>query len=203
MASYDIIQHLHGTPEQWEQHDIVIPDAELAIENQPDGTRKVKIGNGVNKWSELDYSFIPVSSGEYNDWYKIWDVVCDGTKSIYTFSTNYLGKPFSYSEIHYEITCPAAAKSTTSNIYFNPTFSVYITETTLPTTSTLFHGFQLDFQRERMYRAKGIPGGQAALNAGRIFNESGTPIGDVSYICMLTTNGMNYPEGSVITIWGR
>ena len=68
MAAYDIIQHLHGTAQQWADHDIVIPDSELAIETFNDGTRKVKIGNGVNKWSELDYSFIPVDPGIYNDW---------------------------------------------------------------------------------------------------------------------------------------
>lgn len=203
MAAYDIIQHLHGTAQQWADHDIVIPDSELAIETFNDGTRKVKIGNGVNKWSELDYSFIPVDPGIYNDWNEMWNITCDGTKSIYTFTTDSQGKPFSYSEIYFEIICPAAAQSTTSNIYFNTDLTTYITETIFPTTSTLFHAFQFDFQRERMYRAKGTPGGQASLNANKITNNSGAPMGDITFLRMLTANGMNYPIGTIITLWGR
>ena len=203
MAAYDIIQHLHGTAQQWAEHDIVIPDSELAIEIFNDGTRKVKIGNGVNKWSELNYSFIPVDPGIYNDWNEMWDIVCDGTKSIYTFTTDSQGRPFSYSEVYYEIICPGAAQTTTSNIYFDANLTTYITEASCPATSSMFHGFQFDSQRERMYRAKGTPGGQAAMNANRIFNESGAPMGDIKFLCMLTANGMNYPAGSTITFWGR
>ena len=203
MAAYDIIQHLHGTAQQWADHDIIIPDSELAIETFNDGTRKVKIGNGISKWSELDYSFIPVDPGIYNDWDEMWNITCDGTKSIYTFTTDSQGKAFSYSEIYFEIICPAAAQTTTSNIYFNADLTTYITETAFPTTSTLFHAFQFDSQRERMYRAKGTPGGQAPLNANKITNNSGAPMGDMTFLCMLTANGMNYPAGTIITLWGR
>ena len=73
----------------------------------------------------------------------MWNITCDGTKSIYTFTTDSQGKPFSYSEVYFEIICPAAAQSTTSNIYFNTDLTTYITETIFPNYLNLISCFSI------------------------------------------------------------
>lgn len=47
------VQHLRGTTADWQAHDIVIPDGELALERTPNGRMVIKIGDGSCKYSEL------------------------------------------------------------------------------------------------------------------------------------------------------
>ena len=49
------IRHLRGTEAQWLASDIVIPDGEIAIVNTEGGNRRLKIGNGIDKFSSLPY----------------------------------------------------------------------------------------------------------------------------------------------------
>ena len=55
MARY-ILQHRRGSTAQWAQLDPIIKDGEMVIEIRNDGSRKVKIGDGRRKFSELPYS---------------------------------------------------------------------------------------------------------------------------------------------------
>lgn len=55
MARY-ILQHRRGSTAQWAQLDPIIKDGEMVIEILNDGSRKVKIGDGRRKFSELPYS---------------------------------------------------------------------------------------------------------------------------------------------------
>ena len=49
------IQHLRGTESEYRQHDIVVPDGELALMRRADGTTGVKIGDGVSPFSALSF----------------------------------------------------------------------------------------------------------------------------------------------------
>jgi len=49
------IKPLRGTTSEWTTNDIVIGKNEMAFENMEDGTKKMKIGDGIHKWSELPY----------------------------------------------------------------------------------------------------------------------------------------------------
>lgn len=51
------VQHLRGTSADWQAHDIVIPDGELALERTPNGRTVIKIGDGCSKYSELSSIF--------------------------------------------------------------------------------------------------------------------------------------------------
>lgn len=53
------IRHLRGTLSEWQNHDIVIPDGEIAILKSPGGISKIKLGNGKDKFSSL-----PAITGE-------------------------------------------------------------------------------------------------------------------------------------------
>lgn len=55
MARY-ILQHRRGSTAQWAQSDPIIKDGEMVIEIRNDGSRKIKIGDGRRKFSELPYS---------------------------------------------------------------------------------------------------------------------------------------------------
>ena len=55
MAKY-ITQHRRGDTDQWLASDIIPKDGELIIEKATaDGTYKLKIGDGVNKFASLPY----------------------------------------------------------------------------------------------------------------------------------------------------
>lgn len=43
------------TTDNWNSSSLVLKDGELGIEKLSDGTRKIKIGDGVSLWSELEY----------------------------------------------------------------------------------------------------------------------------------------------------
>ena len=47
------VRQLRGTDAQWAANDVVIDDGEIALALSPAGTYRMKIGNGVNKFSEL------------------------------------------------------------------------------------------------------------------------------------------------------
>ena len=47
------IQHLRGDENEWKNHDIVVPDGELAILRTRGGSLKIKIGDGEHPFSEL------------------------------------------------------------------------------------------------------------------------------------------------------
>lgn len=47
------IKHLRADENEWKNHDIVIPDGEIAILRTKGGNLKIKIGNGEKKFSEL------------------------------------------------------------------------------------------------------------------------------------------------------
>lgn len=53
------IRHLRGTDAEWQAHDTVIPDGEIAILKTKDGIPKIKIGNGSDAFSKL-----PALTGE-------------------------------------------------------------------------------------------------------------------------------------------
>lgn len=47
------IRHLRGYEDDWENCDAVIPDGEIAILKTHGGLSKIKIGNGIDKFSAL------------------------------------------------------------------------------------------------------------------------------------------------------
>lgn len=47
------IRHLRGTKADWERHNAVIPDGEIAILKSADAPPKIKIGNGTDTFSSL------------------------------------------------------------------------------------------------------------------------------------------------------
>lgn len=49
------IQHLRGSESDYQEHDLVVPDGELALLKRDDGTTAVKIGDGVRPFSALPY----------------------------------------------------------------------------------------------------------------------------------------------------
>jgi len=53
---YSEIRPLRGTTQEWATYDIVVGKDEMAFEEMPDGTRKLKIGDGLSKWSQLPYA---------------------------------------------------------------------------------------------------------------------------------------------------
>jgi hypothetical protein len=204
MASYDVIQHLSGTTGDWAAHNILIPNGEWAFEEMPNGSRQGKIGNGVDTWSELPYAFqAPPDPGTYNDWNKLWEFTCDGNFSTYTFTEDNLGNDLDYSEIYLEINCPSAAQTATTTIVFDESFTIYLTETTLPSTAPLVHMFHMHSQLERTYRAKGTSESIATAQFSKIFNNSGSPLNTFTFIHIFYDKGMNYPNGTVIRMWGK
>ena len=48
------VRHLRGTDAEWAENDAVIDDGEIALALSPAGNYRIKIGNGTNKFSELD-----------------------------------------------------------------------------------------------------------------------------------------------------
>lgn len=204
MGAYNIIQHLSGAPLDWATNDIVIPNGEWAFEELEDGSRQGKIGNGISKWSELPYIFQDFPDPKiYNTWTKLWEFVCDGTLSNYSFSEDMNGNPIDYSEIYLEINCPSAAQVATTTIEFNESFTIYITETALPSTSALVHIFHAFAQLEQAYRAKGVPGSVATTQFSNIINISGESIGRFGYIHFFNDKELNYPSGTIVRLWGK
>lgn len=51
-------QHIRGTTEEWNIYgkDIVVADGEIALEFCPDGSTKIKVGNGIHNYFELPYA---------------------------------------------------------------------------------------------------------------------------------------------------
>lgn len=47
------ITHLRGTEDAWARNDVIIPDGELAIIKTKGGGARVKLGDGVSRFSEL------------------------------------------------------------------------------------------------------------------------------------------------------
>ena len=47
------IRHLRGSSADWISNDIIVPDGELAIERQPHGLLKIKVGDGITRYSML------------------------------------------------------------------------------------------------------------------------------------------------------
>ncbi len=48
------VKHLRGTDAEWAENDIVLEDGEFALAISERGRYRLKIGNGVNKFSELE-----------------------------------------------------------------------------------------------------------------------------------------------------
>ena len=48
------VKHLRGTDEEWAANDVVIDDGEIALSKGNTGRYRIKIGNGVSKFSELE-----------------------------------------------------------------------------------------------------------------------------------------------------
>lgn len=60
MANQVILKHRRGTTEQWEQKsDTVIYDGEIVVEKSGDGYTRLKVGDGIKKYSELPYMNLP------------------------------------------------------------------------------------------------------------------------------------------------
>lgn len=53
--AYSILKHRRGTTQEWLEIDLIPEDGELVIEECSDKSRKCKIGNGKNAFSELPY----------------------------------------------------------------------------------------------------------------------------------------------------
>ena len=53
------IRHLRGTRDEWQACDAVIPDGEIAILKSAEGISKIKVGNGLDTFSNL-----PAITGE-------------------------------------------------------------------------------------------------------------------------------------------
>lgn len=53
--AFDIVKHRRGTTKEWLAVDLVPEDGELVIEECSDGTRKCKIGNGIDNFTKLPY----------------------------------------------------------------------------------------------------------------------------------------------------
>lgn len=47
------IKHLRGTTAEWKANNIVVPDGELAIERTTSGGTHLKIGNGIDRFTDL------------------------------------------------------------------------------------------------------------------------------------------------------
>ncbi|MBQ9070998.1 MAG: hypothetical protein IJY23_06615 [Clostridia bacterium] len=47
------IRHLSGTESEWDTHNLVVPDGEISILKTKGGNKKIKIGNGTDRFSEL------------------------------------------------------------------------------------------------------------------------------------------------------
>ena len=50
------VKHLRGTDAEWAENDIVVDEGEIALSVGPHGSYRMKIGDGVKKFSEL-YTF--------------------------------------------------------------------------------------------------------------------------------------------------
>ena len=48
------VKHLRGTDREWAENDIVLEDGEFGLAISERGRYRLKIGNGVNKFSELE-----------------------------------------------------------------------------------------------------------------------------------------------------
>ena len=60
MANQFIVKHRRGTTEQWKQKsDTVIYDGEIVVEKSDDGYTRLKVGDGIKKYSELPYMNLP------------------------------------------------------------------------------------------------------------------------------------------------
>ena len=94
---------------------------------------------------------------------------CDGNFSTYTNLQKIVQVILlTTSEIYFEINCPSAAQTATTTIVFDESFTIYLTETTLPSTAPLVHMFHMHSQLERTYRAKGISGSIATAQFSKI-----------------------------------
>ena len=58
MAKY-IVQHRRGSSEQWADSNVVLYDGEIGIEQSDDGYTRLKIGDGIHKYSQLPYANTP------------------------------------------------------------------------------------------------------------------------------------------------
>ena len=47
------VRHLRGTKADWERHDAIIPDGEIAILQSTPNPPKIKVGNGIDPFSAL------------------------------------------------------------------------------------------------------------------------------------------------------
>ncbi len=60
------IQHLRGSETDYQEHDLIVPDGELALLKRNDGTTAVKIGDGVRPFSALPFLGRTVRTEEEN-----------------------------------------------------------------------------------------------------------------------------------------
>ena len=51
----NVVKHLRGTAEEWAAYDEVVPDGTLALLRLNGGGFRIKIGDGVNRFSALPY----------------------------------------------------------------------------------------------------------------------------------------------------
>lgn len=48
------VKHLRGSDEEWAANDVVVEDGEIALAKSSEGRYRIKIGNGENRFSELE-----------------------------------------------------------------------------------------------------------------------------------------------------
>ena len=55
MATKYSICHLRDTTANWEKSIYIIPEGEMIVEQRPDGSVRIKIGDGKNTFKKLPY----------------------------------------------------------------------------------------------------------------------------------------------------
>jgi len=63
MSTIIKIQHLRGTAAQWTDRNPILPEGEFGIELD---TAKIKAGNGIDNWVDLDYVGDHITAGSVN-----------------------------------------------------------------------------------------------------------------------------------------
>lgn len=92
MSTIIKIQHLRGTAAQWTNRNPILPEGEIGIETD---TAKIKVGNGTDNWSSLDYigDHISATAGAVNRAEQAITWTSDTTDYYYTYTHNFNKTP--------------------------------------------------------------------------------------------------------------
>lgn len=92
MSTIIKIQHLRGTASKWTDRDPILPEGEIGVETD---TAKIKVGNGSDVWSDLDYigDHISVGTGAVNRAEQVITWTSDTSDYYFTWSHNFGKNP--------------------------------------------------------------------------------------------------------------